>query len=175
MSETQPLVYVVMGSDTDWDDMREACKALEEFSVPYEASVASAHRSPARVEKLSREAAGRGVEVIIAGAGASATLAGVIAAQTTVPVLGVPLATSPLAGVDALLATAQMPAGVPVGTMAVGKAGARNAGLLAVLVLALKRPELAARVAEYKSKLADAVEAKDRALAERIRKEGARG
>ena len=134
-----PKVLILMGSDSDWEVMSEARKALDELGVPSEVHVSSAHRTPERTGALAREAAGRGIEVIICGAGAAAHLAGVVAAETELPVLGVPLAASDLQGLDALLATVQMPAGIPVGTLAIGKAGARNAGLLAGRILARAR------------------------------------
>ncbi len=168
---TTPLVLILMGSDSDWEVMSEAKKALDDLGVPSEVHVSSAHRTPARTGKLAREAAGRGIEVVIAGAGAAAHLAGVCAAETELPVLGVPLASSDLAGLDALLATAQMPSGVPVGTLAIGKAGARNAGLLAARVLALAHPELRERVRAQRERMAREVEEKDARLQEKV-KEG---
>jgi 5-(carboxyamino)imidazole ribonucleotide mutase len=161
-------VLILMGSDSDWEVMSEARKALEEMGVGSEVHVSSAHRTPARTGALAREAAGRGIRVVICGAGSAAHLAGVVAAETALPVLGVPLAASDLKGLDALLATAQMPAGVPVGTLAIGKAGARNAGLLAARILALSDPEVAARVAEQRSQMGRDVEAKDAALQARL-------
>ncbi len=167
---TTPLVLILMGSDSDWEVMSEAKKALDDLGVPSEVHVSSAHRTPARTGKLAREAAGRGIEVVIAGAGAAAHLAGVCAAETELPVLGVPLASSDLAGLDALLATAQMPSGVPVGTLAIGKAGARNAGLLAARVLALAHPELRERVRAQRERMAREVEEKDARLQEKVKK-----
>ena len=164
-----PKVLILMGSDSDWEVMAESRKALEEMGVETEVHVSSAHRTPARTGALAREAAGRGIRVVICGAGAAAHLAGVVAAETELPVLGVPLASSDLAGLDALLATAQMPGGVPVGTLAVGKAGARNAGLLAARILALSDPALAVRVREQRARMASEVEAKDAALQARLR------
>ncbi len=165
---TTPLVLILMGSDSDWEVMTEAKKALDDMGVPVEVHVSSAHRTPARTGALAREAAGRGVEVIIAGAGAAAHLAGVCAAETELPVLGVPLAGSDLKGLDALLSTAQMPAGVPVGTLAIGKAGARNAGLLAARILARSHPDVRAKVQAQREKMRAEVEAKDAALQEKI-------
>jgi 5-(carboxyamino)imidazole ribonucleotide mutase len=159
-----PRVLILMGSDSDWEVMSEAKKALEELGVEAEVHVSSAHRTPERTGKLAREAAGRGVQVLVCGAGAAAHLAGVCAAETELPVLGVPLASSDLKGLDALLATAQMPAGVPVGTLAIGKAGARNAGLLAARIVARADPEVAERVRAQRRKMAAEVEAKDAAL-----------
>lgn len=157
-------VLILMGSDSDWEVMAEARKALLEMGVDSEVHVSSAHRTPARTGELARQAAGRGIQVIICGAGAAAHLAGVVAAETGLPVLGVPLAASDLKGLDALLAIAQMPAGVPVGTLAIGKAGARNAGLLAARILALGDPAVAEKVREQRARMALEVEAKDAAL-----------
>jgi 5-(carboxyamino)imidazole ribonucleotide mutase len=159
-----PQVLILMGSDSDWEVMAEARKALEELGVATEVHVSSAHRTPERTGKLAREAAGRGVQVVICGAGAAAHLAGVVAAETELPVLGVPLAGSDLKGLDALLATVQMPAGIPVGTLAIGKAGARNAGLLAARILARGDAALAERVRAQRARMAKDVEAKDAAL-----------
>jgi 5-(carboxyamino)imidazole ribonucleotide mutase len=158
-----------MGSDSDWPVMSEARKALDEMGIPSEAHVSSAHRTPERTGRLAREAAARGVKVVICGAGAAAHLAGVVAAETELPVLGVPLASSDLQGLDALLSTAQMPGGVPVGTLAVGKAGARNAGLLAARIIALSDPAVAGRVREQRARMAREVEAKDEALQQKLR------
>jgi phosphoribosylaminoimidazole carboxylase PurE protein len=139
--------------------MEEAARLLDRFQVPYEMIVASAHRTPERTREYARTAHERGLQVIIAGAGGAAHLAGTIAAETVVPIIGVPIDASPLQGMDALLATVQMPAGVPVATMAVGKAGAKNAGVLAVQILALNQPELSEKLWEYKKELARQVEA----------------
>jgi 5-(carboxyamino)imidazole ribonucleotide mutase len=166
---TTPLVLILMGSDSDWEVMSEAKKALDDLGVQSEVHVSSAHRTPARTGALAREAAGRGIEVVIAGAGAAAHLAGVCAAETELPVLGVPLASSDLQGLDALLSTAQMPAGVPVGTLAIGKAGARNAGLLAARILARAHPEVREKVRAQREKMKAEVEAKDAALQERLK------
>jgi len=163
-----PKVLILMGSDSDWEVMNESRKALLDMGVEIEVHVSSAHRTPARTSALAREAAGRGIQVVICGAGAAAHLAGVVAAETELPVLGVPLAATDLGGIDALLAIAQMPGGVPVATMAIGKAGARNAGLLAARILALNDPELAARVREQRVTMAREVEAKDAALQIRL-------
>src|SRR5437868_2776730 len=127
---SNPRVSIVMGSDSDLEIMREAGKALDEFGVAYEMDITSAHRSPARTAEFARNAAARGIKAIIAGAGGAAHLAGVIAAETTLPVIGVPIPSSSLQGLDSLLATVQMPAGIPVATVAIGKAGATNAGIL---------------------------------------------
>jgi phosphoribosylaminoimidazole carboxylase PurE protein len=154
----KPLVGIVMGSASDRSIMEEAGGVLQRFEVPYEMTVASAHRSPERAREYARSAHTRGLKVIIAGAGGAAHLAGSIAAETVLPVIGVPIDSSPLQGMDALLATVQMPAGVPVATMAVGKAGARNAGLLAVQILALHHPELHEKLLEYRGEMARQVE-----------------
>lgn len=153
MKIKKPLVAIVMGSDSDLPVMEEAARVLADFQVPYEMTVASAHRSPERTAEYARKAAGRGVEVIIAGAGGAAHLAGVMAAHTLLPVIGVPLE-SALMGLDSLLSTVQMPAGVPVATVAIGKAGPRNAGLLAVQILAGKHTELKKALTRYKASLA---------------------
>ncbi len=163
-----PKVLILMGSDSDWEVMSEARKALDDLGVATEVHVSSAHRTPERTAAFAREAAGRGIQVVICGAGAAAHLAGVAAAETELPVLGVPLASSDLSGLDALLSTAQMPAGVPVGTLAVGKAGARNAGLLAARIIARTDPALAARVREQRARMAKEVEAKDAALQQKL-------
>ena len=161
-------VLILMGSDSDWEVMSEARKALDEMGIEAEIHISSARRTPARTGSLAREAAARGIQVIVCGAGAAAHLAGVVAAESELPVLGVPLPSSDLSGLDALLSTAQMPGGVPVGTMAVGKAGARNAGLLAARILALSDPALAARVREQRARMAREVEAKDADLQRRL-------
>jgi 5-(carboxyamino)imidazole ribonucleotide mutase len=148
--------------------MSEARKALDDLGVPSEAHVSSAHRTPGRTALLAREAAGRGIQVILCGAGAAAHLAGVCAAETELPVLGVPLASSDLSGLDALLATVQMPAGVPVGTLAIGKAGARNGALLAARIIARSHPEVAERVRAQRERMALEVEAKDAALQKKL-------
>jgi len=153
MKNQKPLVAILMGSDSDLPVMEEAGKILAEFTIPYEITVSSAHRSPERTAEYARKAGGRGLEVIIAGAGGAAHLAGIIAGQTILPVIGVPME-SALLGLDSLLSTVQMPAGVPVATVAIGKAGARNAGLLAVQILAGKRPDLKRALVCYKQGLA---------------------
>ena len=158
-----PIVSIVMGSDSDLEIMREAAKALEDFGIAYEIDVTSAHRSPDRSADFAKNAAARGVRVIIAGAGGAAHLAGVIAAHTTLPVIGVPI-TSVLNGLDSLLSTVQMPAGIPVATVAIGKAGATNAGILAAQILALSDAGLAKKMAAHKNKLAAGVEEKSRKL-----------
>ena len=160
---SKPLVSIVMGSDSDLEIMREAGKALDDFGVAYEIDVTSAHRSPDRTAEFARTAADRGIRVIIAGAGGAAHLAGVIAAHTMLPVIGVPI-TSVLNGLDSLLATVQMPAGIPVATVAIGKAGATNAGILAAQILALSSPDIAKKMQAHKQKLATGVEEKSRKL-----------
>src|SRR5437867_2424340 len=157
----QAVVCIVMGSANDWSIMQGAAEILARFGIPYEVTVSSAHRAPQRTATLAQEAGQRGVQVIIAGAGGAAHLAGVIAAETTLPVIGVPIDSSPLQGLDALLATVQMPPGVPVATVAIGKAGAANAGILAAQILALQDPELAACLRQYKAELAAEVEQAD--------------
>ena len=159
----QPLVSIVMGSDSDLEVMREAAKALDDFGIAYEMDITSAHRSPRRTSEFARQAAGRGIKVIIAGAGGAAHLAGVIAAETTLPVLGVPMPSS-LDGLDSLLATMQMPAGIPVATLAIGRPGAVNAGILAAQILALSDPAIARKLAAHKEKLARSVEEKSNRL-----------
>src|SRR5205085_1678477 len=151
--KVKAIVGIIMGSDSDLPVMEEAAKVLKQFEVPFEMGVYSAHRSPHRTLDYVKSARERGLKVIIAGAGGSAHLAGVTAAETTLPVIGVPIDSSPLSGLDALLATVQMPPGVPVATMGVGKSGAVNAGFLAVQILALNDPKLAARLADYKAYL----------------------
>lgn len=146
----RPRVAILMGSRSDWEVMKAAAGALDSLLIPHEVRVASAHRTPERVHRFAREAERRGLEVIIAGAGSAAHLAGVIAALTLLPVLGVPIDSSPLRGLDALLATVQMPAGTPVGTLAVGQSGAKNAALLAAAILARKDPQLRKRLAAFR-------------------------
>jgi len=155
---TQVMVSIVMGSANDWPIMQGAAEMLARFHIPYEVTVSSAHRAPQRTAALASEAAQRGVQVLIAGAGGAAHLAGVIAAHTTLPVIGVPIDSSSLQGLDALLATVQMPQGIPVATVAVGKAGAANAGILAAQILALRDLDLASRLRQYKAELAAGVE-----------------
>ncbi len=159
-----PRVAILMGSDSDWPVMSAAADRLGALGIAYEARVLSAHRSPEETARFARGARDAGVRVLICGAGAAAHLAGAVAAQTTLPVLGVPLDAGGLGGLDALLATVQMPAGIPVGTLAIGKAGADNAALLAAQILALDDPELAERLATLKRDMAKAVEEKNRKL-----------
>ncbi len=159
-----PQVGIVMGSDSDLGVMRSASDVLKEFDVAYEITVASAHRSPQRAAEWASSARERGVKVIIAGAGHAAHLAGAMAAHTSLPIIGVPIDSSCLQGMDALLATVQMPPGVPVATMAIGKSGARNAGILAVQILALADTVLAGKLDEYKQSMAAIVEQKAKKL-----------
>lgn len=156
---TQISVLILMGSDSDAPVMQAAVDVLRELQVPCEMTVASAHRSPERVTRLVGEAPGRGVKVFIVGAGAAAHLAGVVAAHTSMPVIGVPIDSSALKGLDALLSTVQMPPGVPVATVSIGKPGATNAGVLAAQILAVGDPAIAQRLEGYKKRLADKVEA----------------
>ncbi len=161
---TAPLVGIVMGSDSDWPKIKEAAAALGEFGVPYEARVASAHRTPELVREYATTAAGRGIRVLIAAAGGAAHLAGVVASHTTLPVIGIPVPTEVMGGLDSLLSIVQMPADVPVAAVGVGMGGPRNAGLLAVQILALSDPALAARLAAFKEKLVEKVTVRDAAL-----------
>ena len=138
----QPLIVVIMGSKSDWETMRHADEMLTRFDIPHECQIVSAHRTPDKLNVFAREAEGRGLEVVIAGAGGAAHLPGMVAAQTLVPVLGVPVQSLALSGLDSLLSIAQMPGGIPVGTLAIGKAGAINAALLAIAILANTRPVL---------------------------------
>src|SRR5687767_12111045 len=151
-------VLILMGSDSDAPIMQAAVETLRELGITWEMTVASAHRSPARVMRLVSEAPGRGVKVFIVGAGAAAHLAGVVAAHTTMPVIGVPIDSSALKGLDALLSTVQMPPGVPVATVSIGKPGATNAGVLAAQILAVGDQAIAQRMEAYKKKLAEKVE-----------------
>jgi phosphoribosylaminoimidazole carboxylase PurE protein len=157
-------VSVVMGSDSDLPVMTEATKVLEDFGIGYEMVLTSAHRTPLRTTKFAVSAAGRGIKVIIVGAGAAAHLAGVIASQTMLPVIGVPIDATSLKGLDALLSTVQMPGGIPVATMAIGKAGAKNAALFAARMLAVENKELSARLSTYIKKMAKDVEKKHKNL-----------
>ncbi len=164
-----PCVAIVMGSDTDYKVMEEGVKVLKEFSIPFEVQVMSAHRCPAVVSKFASQAGRRGIQVIIAGAGGAAHLAGAIAAHTSLPVIGVPLAATPLAGFDALLSTVQMPPGIPVATVAVGKFGAKNAAILALQILALADKALCKKLAQFKSNLTKQVAEKNKALQKKIK------
>jgi 5-(carboxyamino)imidazole ribonucleotide mutase len=147
--DERPLVSIIMGSKSDWETLRHADEMLTRFAVPHECLIVSAHRTPDRMAEFARGAEGRGIEVIIAGAGGAAHLPGMVAAQTLLPVLGVPVQSQALHGIDSLLSIVQMPSGVPVGTLAVGKAGAANAALLAVRFLARTRPELRGKLAAF--------------------------
>jgi phosphoribosylaminoimidazole carboxylase PurE protein len=164
----KPLVGIVMGSDSDSAVMREAAKALDNFGIPYEVGVYSAHRSPHRTMEYIRAARGRGIRVLIAGAGSSAHLAGVSAAETTLPVIGVPIDSSPLKGFDSLLATVQMPPGIPVATMAVGKGGATNAALFAIQILSTADASLVEKMAGHKKSLAAGVAEKNARLQDKL-------
>jgi phosphoribosylaminoimidazole carboxylase PurE protein len=152
---SRPLVGIVMGSQSDMPIMEETGRVLEEFGIEYQMVVTSAHRSPRKTRDYAQNAAKRGLEVIIAGAGGSAALAGAIASETILPVIGIPIDSSPLKGLDALYSTVQMPSGVPVATMAIGKAGAKNAAILAAQILALKYPEIRERLNAFKEKLSE--------------------
>ena len=159
-----PVVGIVMGSDSDWRVMEKVTSVLDQLNIPFDVTVSSAHRSPERTADYARSARARGLRVIIAGAGAAAHLAGSIAALTTLPVIGVPLDSSSLKGLDALLATVQMPAGVPVATMAVGAAGAKNAAILAAQILSISDPQIESRLKQFKKDIADQVAQKAEAL-----------
>jgi 5-(carboxyamino)imidazole ribonucleotide mutase len=158
------LVGIIMGSDSDLETMKEAAKVLEEFEIPYEINIVSAHRTPKRMFEYASSAVTRGLEAIIAGAGGAAHLPGMTAANTPLPVIGVPIESQALKGIDSLLSIAQMPKGVPVATMAIGKDGARNAGILAAQILGIKYPEIREKVKKYKEKLAKEVEEKSSRL-----------
>jgi 5-(carboxyamino)imidazole ribonucleotide mutase len=157
MADAAPLVGIIMGSKSDWEAMRQADEMLAKFGVPHESRVMSAHRTPAVVAEYASSAAGRGLQVIIAGAGGAAHLAGVVAAHTVLPVIGVPMQSAALNGIDSLLSTVQMPKGIPVATVAIGASGAANAGLLAVAILATSRPDLRAKLEAYRQELAEQV------------------
>ena len=161
---SKPLVGILMGSDSDLSVMEEASKILENFGIEHEVIVTSAHRSPERTRKYILSAPKRGIKILIAGAGSAAHLAGVVAAETTLPVIGVPIGSSALNGLDALLSTTQMPVGVSVAGMAIGKAGAKNAGVLAVQILALSNKSLHQKLIKYKKNMAKEVERKSRNL-----------
>ena len=155
---TQHLVGIIMGSRSDWATMRHAAETLEALGVPHESKVVSAHRTPQRLYDYAQTAAGRGLRVLIAGAGGAAHLPGMAASMTSLPVLGVPVQSAALSGLDSLLSIVQMPGGVPVGTLAIGKAGAINAGLLAAQILALSDSALAQKVAEWRARQTEAVD-----------------
>jgi 5-(carboxyamino)imidazole ribonucleotide mutase len=162
----QPLVGILMGSDSDWETMEPAAKRLRAFEIAFEVHVMSAHRSPAVVADYASSARKRGLGVIIAAAGAAAHLAGVVAAHTTLPVIGVPVASTPLAGLDALLATVQMPSGIPVATVAIG--GAENAAVLAAQILATRDAAIAQRLEKFKAELAEGVKQKNLRLQKKV-------
>jgi phosphoribosylaminoimidazole carboxylase PurE protein len=162
------LVGILMGSDTDLPVMSEAAKTLEKFGIPYEMEVVSAHRTPARAHEYATSAVSRGWKVLIAAAGAAAHLAGVIAANTTLPVIGVPMGTSSLNGLDALLSTVQMPGGIPVATMAIDKAGAVNAAVFTAEILGLSDPEIARRLVAHKEELVRGVAEKNARLKQQL-------
>ena len=157
IQEPNPLVGVIMGSTSDWETMKEATAVLAEFSVPYEAEVVSAHRTPRKMAEYAVSAAGRGLEVIIAGAGGAAHLPGMVAAQTTIPVLGVPVQSPTLSGLDSLLSIVQMPGGIPVGTLAIGRAGAKNAALLSIAILGNKYPKYREKLEQFRQAQAEKV------------------
>ena len=160
----KPMVMIIMGSDSDYPVMEGAEDILKKMGIPFETTIASAHRTPKRAIKLATNAETKGVEVIIAGAGMAAHLAGVLAAHTILPVIGVPISSSPLNGIDSLLSTVQMPPGVPVATMAIGKAGAKNAAILSAQIIARKNRNIAKKLKEYKKSLEEEVETKIKAL-----------
>jgi len=164
VANQQAKVGILMGSDSDLEVMREAEKRLESFGVAYETHIMSAHRTPERAAEYASSAEQRGLQAIICGAGAAAHLAGAIAANTTLPVIGIPIDSSSLKGLDALLATVQMPAGIPVATMAIGKAGAANAGIFAAQIVARTDQEVAAKLTQFKKEMAAGVEERDRKL-----------
>jgi len=168
----QPLVGILMGSDNDYAVMVETAKALKELGVAFEMTVSSAHRTPERTANYVRSARERGLRILVAGAGAAAHLAGVVAAETTLPVIAVPIDATSLKGLDALLAMVQMPAGIPVATMAIGPAGARNAGIFAAQVLATTDVKVAAALAQQRSEMADGVVAKAEKLQEQLAADG---
>jgi 5-(carboxyamino)imidazole ribonucleotide mutase len=158
-SDPQPLVGVIMGSKSDWETMHHAADVLAQFGVPHECQIVSAHRTPDWMCEYAKAAEGRGMEVIVAGAGGAAHLPGMVASQTVLPVLGVPVQSKSLSGLDSLLSIVQMPGGIPVGTLAIGEAGAKNAGLLAVRILASTRAELRQKLHAYHAELAAKVRA----------------
>ena len=172
MSAKKPLVGILMGSDNDYEIMVETGKALKQFDIPFEMIVSSAHRTPERTTAFVRQAKERGMQVLIAGAGAAAHLAGVVAAETTLPVVAVPIDATALNGLDALLAMVQMPAGIPVATMAIGKAGARNAGIYAAQIIACRDQELTRKLEAYKQEMAAGVIKKAEKLQQRLREDG---
>jgi len=171
MADTKPLVGIIMGSDSDWPKINAVAKALDEFGIPHEIGVMSAHRTPEVVMKYASTAIDRGLKIIIAAAGGAAHLAGVCAAHTTLPIIGIPVPTNLQGGLDSLLSTVQMPGDIPVATVGCGMGGPRNAGLLAVQILALADPNLQQALVEYKTKLTQKVAAKNEALQAKIQEE----
>jgi 5-(carboxyamino)imidazole ribonucleotide mutase len=169
--ENRPLVGILMGSESDWPKIKAVAAALEEFGVPYEARVMRAHRTPELVKQYAAGATGRGIKVLIAAAGGAAHLAGVVASHTTLPVIGIPVPTDLLGGLDSLLSIVQMPGDVPVATVGAGMGGPRNAGLLAVQILALGDPALQTKLAAFKQKLVEKIVAKDAAFQSTLRGE----
>ena len=165
---SNPKVGILMGSDSDWPAMKGCADLLGQFDVPFEVRILSAHRSPDDTAEYAKTAQDRGLQIIIAAAGMAAHLAGAVAAQTTLPVIGIPMATGSLQGVDALISTVQMPPGIPVATVGIGAAGAKNAALLAVQILALKDKDLAKKLADHKIKLAQSVKEKNQKLQDEI-------
>ncbi len=156
-SDNNPLVGIIMGSQSDWETMKEAHDLLHDMDIPHECKIVSAHRTPDRLVSYAKEAKGRGLQVIIAGAGGAAHLPGMTASMTPLPVLGVPVESKALSGMDSLLSIAQMPGGIPVGTLAIGKSGAKNAAILAASILALQDEKLAKKLDEFRSKQTDSV------------------
>jgi 5-(carboxyamino)imidazole ribonucleotide mutase len=157
MADEAPLIGIIMGSQSDWETMRHAAEMLDALEVPYEARIVSAHRTPDRLYEYAKGAAGRGLKVIIAGAGGAAHLPGMAASMTRLPVLGVPVESKALSGMDSLLSIVQMPAGVPVGTLAIGKAGAANAGLMAAAILATSDERLARLLDQWRQRQTDGI------------------
>jgi len=170
MKSKKPLIGIVMGSDSDFPVMEEALRVLDSFGISYEVTVSSAHRSPRRTAEYARTAVNRGLQIIIVGAGSAAHLAGVIAAETTLPVIGIPIDSSVLKGIDSLLSTVQMPGGVPVATMAIGKAGARNAAVFAVQMLSLTNAGLRRKLINFKQDLETEVHKKAEELEKKLKR-----
>ena len=170
MKSKKPLIGIVMGSDSDFPVMEEALRVLDSFGISYEVTVSSAHRSPRRTAEYARTAVTRGLQIIIVGAGSAAHLAGVIAAETTLPVIGIPIDSSVLKGIDSLLSTVQMPGGVPVATMAIGKAGARNAAVFAVQMLSLANAGLRRKLIHFKQALETEVHKKAEELEKKLKR-----
>lgn len=167
-SSQPPRVAIIMGSDSDWPVMKSCAETLGQFGVLYEVIVSSAHRSPEATSQYAQQAQQKGIQVLIAAAGMAAHLAGTLAAYTTVPIIGVPMASGPLQGVDALLSTVQMPPGIPVATVGIGSAGAKNAALLAIEILALNDKQLTQKLAEHKISLAQSVKKKNEKLQQEL-------